>query len=181
MMAELDRLILRWKTMGRPALSIRIGINTGYAAVGNMGSKKRFDYTVMGDAVNLASRLENLNKQYETTCLVTEYTYRRVKDDICVPGARPGEGAGQKHTREDIRNDREEGPVSRQGGGCRTVRAGAFPREVAALGGCLEDIRVATGGVFRRRYPPSYILSRIREGTYQPAACRLGWGLFKLK
>jgi adenylate cyclase len=82
MMAELDRLILRWKTMGRPALSIRIGINTGYAAVGNMGSKKRFDYTVMGDAVNLASRLENLNKQYETTCLVTEYTYRRVKDDI---------------------------------------------------------------------------------------------------
>ncbi len=82
MMAELDRLIARFKTMGRPALSIRIGINTGYAAVGNMGSKKRFDYTVMGDAVNLASRLENLNKQYETTCLVTEYTYRRVTDDI---------------------------------------------------------------------------------------------------
>jgi len=82
MMAELDRLMARWKTMGRPAFSIRIGINTGYAAVGNMGSRKRFDYTVMGDAVNLASRLENLNKQYETVCLVTEYTYRRVKDEI---------------------------------------------------------------------------------------------------
>jgi adenylate cyclase len=82
MMAELDRLMVRWKAMGRPALSIRIGINTGYAAVGNMGSKKRFDYTVMGDTVNLASRLENLNKQYETTCLVTEYTYLRASDDI---------------------------------------------------------------------------------------------------
>ncbi|MBN2223636.1 MAG: adenylate/guanylate cyclase domain-containing protein [Deltaproteobacteria bacterium] len=82
MIAELDRLMVRWKAMGRPALSIRIGINTGFAAVGNMGSKKRFDYTVMGDAVNLASRLENLNKQYETTCLVTEYTYRRVADAI---------------------------------------------------------------------------------------------------
>jgi adenylate cyclase len=82
MMAELERLMARWKTMGRPFFSIRIGINTGYAAVGNMGSKKRFDYTVMGDTVNLASRLENLNKRYETTCLVTEYTYRRVKEEI---------------------------------------------------------------------------------------------------
>ncbi len=82
MMTELDRLMVKWKTMGRPSLAIRIGINTGYAAVGNMGSKKRFDYTVMGDAVNLASRLENLNKEYETTCLVTEYTYLRVAKEI---------------------------------------------------------------------------------------------------
>ncbi len=82
MMAELDRLMTRWETAGRPRLSIRIGINTGYAAVGNMGSRKRFDYTVMGDAVNLASRLENLNKEYDTTCLVTEYTFERAKDDV---------------------------------------------------------------------------------------------------
>ncbi|MDR3342152.1 MAG: adenylate/guanylate cyclase domain-containing protein [Treponema sp.] len=56
-------------------LLTRIGLNTGYAVVGNMGSTKRFDYTMLGDSVNLAARLEGLNKQFGTYLMCTEATF----------------------------------------------------------------------------------------------------------
>ena len=76
MIDALERLNEEWARAGRPPLRMGLGINTGIMKVGNMGSASRFDYTVMGDAVNLGSRLEGLNKEYGTTLIVSEATLR---------------------------------------------------------------------------------------------------------
>jgi adenylate cyclase len=80
MIEELKRLNEKWIREGKRPLDIGIGINTGMMMVGNMGSEQRFDYTVMGDAVNLGSRLEGANKNYKTNILISEFTQERVKD-----------------------------------------------------------------------------------------------------
>jgi adenylate cyclase len=82
MMAELKTLQKKWEDEGKPILDIGIGINTGDMVVGNMGSQMRFDYTVMGDNVNLGSRLEGINKEYGTNIVISEYTYNKVKDSF---------------------------------------------------------------------------------------------------
>jgi adenylate cyclase len=84
MQAELSRLREKWKQEGKPQLHARVGINSGNMVVGNMGSKTRFDYTVMGDSVNLASRLEGVNKQYSTSVMISEFTYALCKNDVQV-------------------------------------------------------------------------------------------------
>lgn len=80
MLEELRRLQDKWKREGRPAFEIGIGINSGEMTVGNMGSNEKMEYTVIGDNVNLASRLEGLNKQHKTRMLVSEATYQTVRD-----------------------------------------------------------------------------------------------------
>jgi adenylate cyclase len=75
MMAQIQKMQREWEVQGKPRLDIGIGLNTGVASVGNMGSSLRYGYTALGDSVNLSSRLEGLNKDYGTHILVNETTY----------------------------------------------------------------------------------------------------------
>jgi adenylate cyclase len=75
----LARLNLEWRSQRLPEIEIGIGISTGPMVVGNMGSDIRFNYTVMGDAVNVAARLEAANKEHGTRLLISETTYNAVR------------------------------------------------------------------------------------------------------
>lgn len=90
----LNMLNDQWRSEGRPVFRTRIGINTDEVVVGNVGSKSRMNYSVIGDGVNLAARLEGLNKQYSTSIMISESTYQKVRgrficrylDEVVVKG-----------------------------------------------------------------------------------------------
>ncbi len=73
-----------WRDQGRNELLVRIGVNSGPAVVGNLGSSQRMDYTMMGDTVNLAARLEGANKFYTTYSMISDATYQMAKDFVDV-------------------------------------------------------------------------------------------------
>ncbi len=82
MQNRLAELRQQWRSEGKMELFQRIGINTGSMVVGNMGSRNRFDYTIMGNSVNLAARLEGVNKVYGMELMMSEMTYKACQDAI---------------------------------------------------------------------------------------------------
>lgn len=80
MLKAVDKLRDKWLFEGKPKIEIGIGINTGEAFVGNIGSEKRLEYTVIGDTVNIASRIESYNKVYKTNLLISSSTYKHVNN-----------------------------------------------------------------------------------------------------
>lgn len=84
MREQLPRLHEKWQSEGKSLADFRVGINSGYVVVGNVGSEKRFDYTILGDEVNLGSRLEGANKKYETRVMISEATAAAIGSDFIV-------------------------------------------------------------------------------------------------
>jgi adenylate cyclase len=82
MQRKLVALHTKWIHYGKPVVNQRIGINSGKAVVGNMGAEARLNYTAIGDSVNLASRLEGVNKEYGTRLLMSDNTYHKVKGKV---------------------------------------------------------------------------------------------------
>jgi adenylate cyclase len=82
MLQKLKELQVEYQAQGLPNIDIGIGLNTGDMSVGNMGSKTVRSYTVMGDAVNLGSRLEGINKEYGTRIIISEFTQARIASEF---------------------------------------------------------------------------------------------------
>ena len=84
MIRSLDRLKDRWTGQGKEIFDIGIGVNTGDMLVGNLGSRQIFDYTVIGDNVNLGARLEGINKVYKTAnnIIISEFTKNELSDKL---------------------------------------------------------------------------------------------------
>lgn len=82
MLKKLKELQEEYAKKGLPSIDIGIGLNTGDMSVGNMGSNTVRSYTVMGDAVNLGSRLEGINKEYGTRIIISEFTQKRIADEF---------------------------------------------------------------------------------------------------
>ena len=89
MTRELEKVNSLWSRQGKPTLGLRIGINSAEVLVGNIGSPDRLSYTVLGDGVNVASRLEGKNKELGTKICISDSTYELAKDYIVARPIRP--------------------------------------------------------------------------------------------
>ena len=94
---RLKKMAVMMKDRGLPEMTARIGLNTGFAIVGNMGARNQVNYTVIGDEVNLASRLEGVNKEFGTDIIISEATWLPCKDRLEVRELALIKVKGRKH------------------------------------------------------------------------------------
>jgi adenylate cyclase len=94
---RMERLNQVWKADGRPNMRIRIGLNCANVLVGNVGSSERLSYTVMGDGVNVAARLEGINKIFGTTICISDSVFEAVEANILARPLRKVQVKGRKH------------------------------------------------------------------------------------
>ena len=80
----MEALNERWRAEGMKPLNIRVGIHSDAVLVGNIGSKERMSYTVMGDGVNVAARLEGINKEYRTHICISHAVFKEAGERLCV-------------------------------------------------------------------------------------------------
>jgi adenylate cyclase len=92
----MERVNAEWRAQGKPTLRIRIGLHSGDVLVGNVDSTERFSYTVMGDGVNVAARLESLNKAFGTTICISDSVFDTVATDIVARPLRRVQVKGRK-------------------------------------------------------------------------------------
>ncbi|MFT7860402.1 MAG: adenylate/guanylate cyclase domain-containing protein [Sulfurimonas sp.] len=97
MREKLSQLNEELQRDGIAPIHIGIGINTGEAVVGNMGATKRFNYTIIGDSVNLASRLESKTKEYGVDIIISSYTYEKIKEYFVCKDLGYTDIKGKKH------------------------------------------------------------------------------------
>jgi adenylate cyclase len=77
---KIEELNKEWTKQGKPSFITRIGIHKGEAIVGNVGSSERLNYTALGDTINMTSRIEKINKIYNTNIIVSDSVYEEIKD-----------------------------------------------------------------------------------------------------
>jgi adenylate cyclase len=93
---RMERANAAWRAEGKPTLRVRIGLNTADVLVGNVGSTERFSYTVMGDGVNVAARLEGMNKTFGTTICISDIVFDAVRSEVVARPLRRVQVKGRK-------------------------------------------------------------------------------------
>ena len=111
MVRELERLNAKWAAEGKPTFGIGVGINSGDMIAGNIGAETIRSYTVIGDNVNLGSRLESLNKDFKTSIIISSYTVERLKETYDLAPAGRGRREGQEPPGDHLRG---AGPAGRR-------------------------------------------------------------------